>query len=158
MRASTRFLLVASLLVFPNALLLASKPQQDKQPEPMGPARRGTVALALEVLTDTEGVDFNDVVRSAYHAVRKACYENIPPSVEKGMQGTNTAEFRLMRNGTIAQDSIRLTVRSRKDELDTASLRAVHEADQFKIFPEKSSQPYLQVRFIFYYNLKPPQR
>jgi outer membrane biosynthesis protein TonB len=46
--------------------------------------------------------------------------------------------------------------RSGKDELDTASLPAVREAEPFKPLPEKFSQPFILLRITFYYNLKPP--
>jgi TonB family protein len=78
----------------------------------------------------------------------------MPPSVEKGNQGVNAVKFRILRDGSVPKDSVELMYRSGKDELDTASLPAVREAEPFKPLPEKFSQPFILLRIT--YNLKPP--
>ena len=47
--------------------------------------------------------------------------------------------------------------RSEKKDFDAASLRAIREAAPFEHLPEKFSQPFIVLRFHFYYNLPLPK-
>ncbi len=78
-----------------------------------------------------------------------------PPSIEKGLQGKNTVEFRILRDGNIQKDSLKMIASSQKSELDTASLGAVREAAPFGHLPENFSEPFIVLRMTFYYNLLP---
>ena len=78
-----------------------------------------------------------------------------PPSIEKGLQGKNTVEFRILRDGNIQKDSLKVLASSQKSELDTASLGAVREAAPFGHLPENFSEPFIVLRMTFYYNLLP---
>jgi len=78
-----------------------------------------------------------------------------PPSIEKGLQGKNTVEFRILRDGNIQKDSLKMIASSQKSELDTASLGAVREAAPFSHLPENFSEPFIVLRMTFYYNLLP---
>lgn len=60
------------------------------------------------MLTDTEGVDFNSYLRDVYLSVKKHWFANMPPSVEKGQQGTNTIEFHVLQDGSVPKDSIKI--------------------------------------------------
>jgi TonB family protein len=146
--------------LFVSALFLTTQtatPQtKDAPPQSNSPAPRGKASAGIELLTDPEGVDFNNCLRQVYFSVQKNSYASMPPSVEKGNQGVNAVKFRILRDGSVPKDSVELMYRSGKDELDTASLPAVREAEPFKPLPEKFSQPFILLRITFYYNLKPP--
>jgi hypothetical protein len=103
------------------------------------------------MLTDTEGVDFNSYLRDVYLSVRKNWFANTPPSVEKGQQGTSTFEFRVLRDGSVPKDSIKMVQASDKSDFD--SLQGIREAIPFYQLPEQFSKPYITLRFMFYYNL-----
>jgi TonB family protein len=111
------------------------------------------VRAGLEMLSDTEGVDFNAYLREVYLSVKKRWFANMPPSVEKGQQGSNTVEFRVLRDGNVPKDYSRIVIRSEKSDFDAASLQAIREAAPFGHLPEKFSQPFIVLRITFYYNL-----
>jgi TonB family protein len=153
-----RILLVIALLhsvvLFGNATIMngsINPPQQN------APASRATAGCAIIMLSDTEGVDFNFYLRDVYLSVKKRWFANMPPSVEKGQQGTNTVEFRVLRDGTVPRDSLKMTVRSEKSDFDAASIEGIQEAAPFGHLPEKFSKPSIVLRFTFYYNLSVPK-
>lgn len=129
----------------------ANRPQQN------GPAPRGTAGCAITMLSDTEDVDFNSYLRDAYLSVKKRWFANMPPSVEKGQQATNTVEFRVLRDGTVPKDSIKMTLRAEKSDFDATSVEGIQEAAPFGRLPEKFSKPFIVLRFTFYYNLPVPK-
>ena len=120
-------------------------------------ARHGKAACTMQLLTDLEGVDFNSTLQQAYRSVKDRWFANMPPDIEKGIQGVNKVEFRILRDGNVPKDSVKMVLRSGKDELDTASLRGISEAAPVSHLPEKFSQPYIVLRFTFYYNVEPPK-
>ena len=109
----------------------------------------------MELLSDTNGVDFNPYLRELYQAVKKRWFANMPPSIEKGQQGKNTVEFRVLRDGNVPGDSVKMVFSSEKSDFDAASMETVHDAAPFNHLPEKFSMPYIVVRFTFFYNLSP---
>jgi TonB family protein len=116
----------------------------------------GSAGAGLEVLSDTEGVDFNSYLRDVYVSVKKHWFAIMPPSVVMGQQGANTVEFRILQDGNVPTDSM-FIVSSGKSDFDAASLEAIKEAAPFKRLPELFSKPLIVLRFSFYYNLPVPQ-
>jgi hypothetical protein len=103
----------------------------------------------MQVLTNTEGVDFNQYLREVYLSVKKRWFANMPPSVEKGDQGVDSVEFRILQDGSVPKDSLKVVVSSRKTALDEASLQGIREAAPFSHLLEKFSQPFVELRFVF---------
>jgi TonB family protein len=124
--------------------------QQNRSPS------MGVAAAAVEVLSDTEGVDFNSYLRDVYVSVKKHWFANMPPSVEIGQQGANTVEFRILKDGNVPTDSMKI-ISSGKSDFDAASLEGIKGAAPFKHLPELFSKPFIVLRFSFYYNLPVPQ-
>jgi TonB family protein len=118
--------------------------------------RGGTAGI--EMLTPTEGVDFNGYLRSVYLTTKKRWFANMPPSVAKGQKGVNSVEFRILQDGTVPKEFMKVKAGSGKADLDQASLAGIREAAPFAKLPEKFTAPYIELRFTFYYNLEPPQR
>jgi outer membrane biosynthesis protein TonB len=85
--------------------------------------------------------------------VRQNWYAVIPPSVESGQQGINTAEFRILQDGKVPMDFLKLTVHSGKEEFDKASLTAIRVSTPFSHLPEKFSRPFIVLHITFYYNM-----
>jgi TonB C terminal len=107
----------------------------------------------LEMLTDKEGIDFDPYLFAVLLSVRQNWYAVIPPSVESGQQGINTAEFRVLQDGKVPADFLKLTVHSGKEEFDRASLIAIRASTPFSHLPEKFSHPFIALRITFYYNM-----
>jgi TonB family protein len=153
-----RFLLVALLAgtqfrTLETTLAYQGKnaPSQSSNPAP----KVGGAACTMTLVTNTEGVDFSPYLREVYGAVKKRWFANMPPSIEKGQQGTNTVEFRVLRDGNVPKDFLKMVSSAGKSDFDAASLEGVREAAPFSQLPEKSSMPYIVVRFTFFYNLRP---
>jgi hypothetical protein len=140
--------LTAGTVIFPN-----SDVSQSEGPTP----KHAQTGCGLEVLTDTEDIDFNTYLRTVYISVRQNWYAVMPPSVETGQQGVNKVEFRIMQDGTSPKDFLKMTDHSGKEDLDRASLTAIRALEPFSHLPEKFSQPFIVLRITFYYN-NPPRK
>ncbi|HTP69591.1 MAG TPA: energy transducer TonB [Dongiaceae bacterium] len=114
-------------------------------------------AAQVAMLSDSQGVNFDEYLRGVYLSVKKSWFQNMPATVSFGNQGINAVEFRILQNGSVPQDFVKIVLKSEKSDLDAASLRAVRTAS-FSHLPEKYSQPFIVLRFTFYYNSKPPKQ
>jgi TonB family protein len=147
--------LVSQVLVL---ALLASTPLKNNQNahQQNGPVSRGSAGCAFEMRTDTEGVDFNYYLRDAYLSVKKHWLAKMPSSLAKGQQGKNIVEFRVMQDGSVPKEFLKMVLSSEKSDFDAASLQGVSDAAPFNHLPEHFSKPYIVLRFTFYYNLPIP--
>lgn len=146
------------LLVFASFQTIATATfQSNDAPQQNGPVAKGYVSAAIQMRSDTQGVNFNFDLRNVYLSVKKHWFENMPSSVEKGQQGTNSFEFQVLQDGSIAKDSLKMVLSSGKSDFDAASLQGIREAVPFSHLPEKFSQPFIELRLTFYYNLPIPQ-
>ena len=139
-------LLTVGTVIFPN-----SDVAQCAGPTP----KHVQTGCGLEMLTDTEGIDFNTYLRTVYISIRQNWYAIMPPSVQAGQQGVNKVAFRVMQDGKVPEDFVKLAVHSGKEELDRASLVAIRAtaAAPFSHLPEKFSHPFIALRVTFYYNM-----
>lgn len=79
--------LVGGLLFFASFRTIATATFLIKDvPQQNGPVAKGHAGCAIQMLSDTQGVNFNSYLRDVYLSVRKCWFANMPPSVEKGQQ------------------------------------------------------------------------
>jgi TonB family protein len=116
---------------------------------------RATTSASIELLTDPEGLDFKPFLQSVYTSVKREWNAGMPPSVELGDLGRVTLQFHVQQDGTVPEDSLKVRFTSGKKHLDEAALQAMRNAAPFKHLPEKFSQPFVELRMTFYYNLAP---
>lgn len=128
-----------------------------KEPQQSGSSSKDAANCAVEMRTDTEGVDFNLYLRDVYLTVKKRWFAIMPGSIGKGQQGTNAVEFRILRDGRVPKDSIKIITSSGKGDFDGASLHGIQDATPFNGLPDKFSKPFIVLRFTFYYNLPIPK-
>jgi TonB family protein len=121
-----------------------------------GGSGRGTAAAGIEMLTDTEGVDFNDYLRRVYIAVRNNWYAVMPASVQLGDQGVVSLQFKIMRNGGVPDGEPVQVFSSGKEPLDRAAFSSIRASNPFPQLPPQFKGPYIELRFTYYYNLRPP--
>jgi TonB family protein len=152
-----RLLLLVASLGFAIGTGSAAIPSKTGSSQAKDSAPRPQAYLSLELLTSTGGVDFNSYLRDVYAAVKKKWYANMPSSLKTGSRGVVTIEFPIQPDGTVLKDAIKFKLKSGKTDLDDASLAGVMQAAPFAKLPEKFSEPSLQVRMTFYYNLEPPR-
>jgi TonB family protein len=153
-----RCLGVVGFLFFASSQTIATTTFSSKDvPQQSGSVAKGYAACAIQMRSDTQGVDFNSYLRDVYVSVKKRWFANMPPSVEKGQQGTNTFEFHVLQDGSVPKDSLKMVLSSDRSDFDAASLQGIREAAPFSHLPEKLAQPFIVLRFTFYYNLPIPK-
>jgi TonB family protein len=151
---ANRLLLLAVLVSVPfHTMGTVVLPNSDVPQSADSTPKHGQAQCGLELLTATDGIDFNAYLRTVYISVRQNWYAVMPPSVQAGQQGVTRVEFRVMQDGKIPEDFPKLTGHSGKEDLDRASLTAIRAAAPFGHLPEKFSQPFIALRITFYYNV-----
>jgi TonB family protein len=135
---------------------VGSKSNKNEVPQQQnGSESKGTANFGIEMLSNTEGVDFNSYLRDVYLSVKKNWLANIPPSLKMGQEGINKVELRVLQDGSVPKDFLKIVQSSKKGDFDSASLQGVREAAPFHHLPEPFSKDYIVLRFTFYYNLRP---
>jgi outer membrane biosynthesis protein TonB len=121
-----------------------------------GAGGRGTAGAGLEMLTDTEGVDFNDYLQRVYIKVKQNWFAVMPASVQLGDQGVVSLQFRIMKDGMVPSGEPVQVFSSGKEPLDRAAFSSVRASNPFQPLPSAFKAPYIELRFTYYYNLQPP--
>jgi TonB family protein len=119
-------------------------------------AQKDATGVNIELLTETLGVGFNSYLRSLYSLVRTKWRAALPSSVEKGDKRVVSIQFRVLQDGKVADDSLKVLSSSGKSEFDNTGLNAIRVAAPFDHLPSKFSRPFIELRMTFYYNVAPP--
>jgi TonB family protein len=123
-----------------------------------GHGGKGSVGAGIELLTDTQGVDFNDYLRRIYYIVKNNWYAVMPPSVSLGDQGVVSLQFRIMRDGSVPDGMPVQVFGSGKEPLDRAAYSSIRASNPFPPLPGQFTGPYIELRYTYYYNLAPPNQ
>lgn len=113
----------------------------------------GSFGNGYEILTPTEGVDFSDYMNRVVAAVRRNWYAVMPESAMMGDRGRVALQFRIMKNGSVPDGEPVRIMGSGKEPLDRAAVSAIRSSNPFEPLPPAFSGPYIELRFIFLYNL-----
>jgi TonB family protein len=110
---------------------------------------------ALDILSDTQGVDFGPYLQRVLHDVKMNWYAIIPEEAKDPLfkQGKVAIEFVITPNGEIEGMALRLP--SGDVALDRAAWGGIKGSNPFPPLPKEFHGPYLALRFHFYYN--PPR-
>ena len=120
-----------------------------------GGGGRGSVGAGIEMLTPTEGVDFNDYLARVYQSVKRNWFAVMPASVELGDKGVVSLQFRIMKNGGVPDGEPVKVFGSGKEPLDRAAISSIRTSNPFEPLPPAFGGPYIELRFTYYYNLQP---
>jgi TonB family protein len=123
-----------------------------------GHAGKGTAGAGIEMLTDTQGVDFNDYLRRIYYIVKGNWYAVMPPSVELGEQGVVSLHVKIMRDGSVPDPEPVMLYGSGKEPLDRAAVSSIRTSNPFPPLPPQFKGPYIELRYTYYYNIQPPNQ
>jgi len=115
----------------------------------LGTGARGRAQGNLEILSDTQGVDFGPYLQRILEDVRENWYRLIPESAEM-KKGKLAIEFAITKDGKIAD--MRLVATSNDVALDRAAWGGITASNPFPPLPSEFNGPYLALRFRFYYN------
>ena len=121
-----------------------------------GHSGKGSAGAGIQMLTDPQGVDFNDYLRRIYYIVRGNWYAVMPPSVELGEQGEVSLHVKIMRDGSVPDPEPLMLYGSGKEPLDRAAISSIRASNPFPPLPPQFKGPYIEVRYTYYYNLQPP--
>jgi TonB family protein len=115
----------------------------------LGTGAHGRQLGALDILSDTQGVDFGPYLQRILEDVRQNWYRLIPESAEM-KKGKLAIEFAITKDGSIAD--MRLVATSGDAALDRAAWGGIFSSNPFPPLPGEFTGPYLALRFRFYYN------
>lgn len=115
----------------------------------LGTGARGRQMGALEILSDTKGVDFGPYLQRILENVRENWYRLIPESAEM-KKGRLAIEFAITKDGNVAD--MRLVATSNDVALDRAAWGGITASNPFPPLPPDFTGQYLALRFRFYYN------
>ncbi len=124
-------------------------------PAPQAPGGGGAGYLGgnVELLTPTEGVDFTNYLARVLASVKRNWYSVIPESARLGDKGRVILQFRILRDGDVPYPEPQLLGTSGKEPLDRAALSSIRASSPFEPLPPAFSGPYIELRFMFLYNL-----
>jgi hypothetical protein len=120
-----------------------------------GGGGQGSAYAGIEMLTPTEGVNFNDYLARVYQSVKRNWFAVMPASVELGDKGVVSLQFRIMKNGVVPDGEPVKVFGSGKEPLDRAAVSSIRTSNPFEPLPPAFSGPYIELRFTYYYNLQP---
>jgi TonB family protein len=123
-----------------------------------GHGGKGSHGAGIEMLTDTEGVDFNDYFRRIYYIVKGNWEAVMPPSVSLGEQGVVSLHVKIMRDGSVPDPEPVMLYGSGKEPLDRAAVSSIRASNPFPPLPAQFKGPYIEVRYTYYYNIQPPNQ
>lgn len=103
----------------------------------------------LEILSDTQGVDFGPYLARIVEDVRANWYHLIPESAEM-KKGKLAIDFAIMKDGHVQGLVVRAS--SGDPALDRPAYGSITASDPFPPLPSQFTGPYLALRFRFFYN------
>jgi TonB family protein len=121
-----------------------------------GSGSQGAGFGGVEILTDTQGVDFNDYIRRLLVIVKRNWYSVMPPSVQLGDTGKVGLQFKILANGGVPDDDPKRVFGSGKEPLDRAAVSSIRASNPFPPLPPGFKGPYIELRIDYYYNLPLP--
>jgi TonB family protein len=136
----------------PKTQLPASSSNQKDQNQDLGLlgiGGHGVQTGAVEVLSDTKGVDFGPYLKGILEQVRENWYHLIPESAEV-RKGKLAIEFKIAKGGKVAE--MRLVASSGCTALDRPAWGSITASNPFPPLPSEFTGPYLALRLRFFYN------
>jgi hypothetical protein len=120
-----------------------------------GSSGRGGPSMqpGVSILTPTEGVDFNSYIQRLLATVRRNWYAVMPESAYLGEKGIVSITFRINQDGSVPPPDPNLERTSGREPLDAAAMSSIRTSTPFDPLPPQFKGPYIELRFIFFYNL-----
>src|SRR5271157_4929618 len=121
-----------------------------------GGGGHGSAYAGIQMLTDNEGIDFNDYLHRVYIKVKQNWFAVMPASVSLGDQGVVSLQFRILKSGSVPDGEPVQVFSSGKEPLDRAAFSSIRGSNPFEPLPSGFKAEYIVLRFTYYYNLQPP--
>ena len=126
---------------------------------PAVPGSRGGPGMGygVQVLSDTQGVNFDPYIQRLLATLKRNWYAIMPESALMGDRGIVSTTFQINPDGSVPAPDPELERTSGKQPLDNAAMGAIHASNPFEPLPAQFHGPYLKLRIIFIYNIPPEQ-
>jgi TonB family protein len=138
-----------------NAMRQAMQGQLGGENGMNSPSQHQGMSGAVDILSDTMGVDFGPYIERVVYDTERAWYPIIPeearPPFDK--QGETYIEFVILPNGNVTD--MHLVGPSGDVALDRAAWAGITGASPFPPLPKAFKGPFLKLRFEFLYNEQP---
>src|ERR1700733_458753 len=148
------FLASAAFLI--SGIVTAS-PDPRKQEGDLIPAQQSPAATrGFKVLSSTGGIDFKPYLTATlFNPIVRSFHANIPKPAAAEEKEVVVVQFRIQKDGSLADKSVTIVSSSGAKEFDAAALSAILTAAPFGRLPEGYSGAYLNLQISFYYNKTP---
>ena len=107
----------------------------------------------MEALVKSTAACRCDYLARVVASVKRNWYSVMPESVYLGENGKVILRFRIMTNGSVPDAEPMLEGSSGKEPLDRAAFSSIRTSSPFEPLPSAFSGPFIELRFIFLYNL-----
>lgn len=108
-----------------------------------------------EILSDTQGVDFQNYIKRMLAAVKQSWSNVMPEEAKMGAKGVVQVTFAILPDGSLSPEDPQLEKISGNRVLDNAAVEAIRNSAPFEPLPHEFHGPHLKLRIIFFYNVKP---
>jgi TonB family protein len=135
--------------------------QMGQLPSPAGmpstpsPGGNGNVGDGVQILTNTEGVNFHSYLQQILEIVRQNWYAVMPEMAYLGRKGRTVVIFKINSNGQVA--GLKLVSPSGTVSFDQAAIAGINASDPFPPLPSAFHGPFIGLKFFFFYNINPYQ-
>lgn len=117
-----------------------------------GGGGHGTAGGAIQMLTDDEGINFNDYLYRVYIIVKQNWFSVMPSSVQLGDNGEVSLVFKIYKNGSVPDSDPQRVYGSGKEPLDRAAVSSIRASNPFPPLPSQFKAPYIELRYTYCYN------
>ena len=126
--------------------------------QPVKDAAQGPADTGLDVLSDTQGVNFDPYLKGVLTSIHDTWLPLLPPEARppKLEQGDSVVRFTIGPTGKIL--AMHLDGGTRDTNLDNAAWGAISRVGHFPALPEGFTGPSLQLRIHFRVNMDAPTR
>ena len=152
---------ITAILLVGAPLLAQTNPPSSAVNSPAVPAAEDTarpvasppVIGPIEVLTDTQGINFDPYLSRVLHDVKQHWVELIPEPA-RTKRGNVALDFAILRDGSLT--GLRVVKTSGDVALDRPAWGSISGSIPFPPLPREFKGPYIGLRFRYYYNEAPP--
>ena len=121
---------------------------------PTSPGGQGpTVGNQVQILTPTEGVDFNSYIQRMLETIKRNWYAVMPQSAMLGDKGVVYITFQINPDGSVQPPDPQMLGTSGKPPLDNAAMSSIRASNPFEPLPREFHGPYMRFGIYFLYNL-----
>jgi len=105
----------------------------------------------MQVMSDTEGIDFNPYLQRVIFEIRRNWISVMPEIARMGKRGKVVLQFEILKNGVVPK--VYLISSSQAEPLDRAAFAGISASSPFPPLPPEFKGPLLRLQLGFLYNI-----